>query len=540
MPIFRKSFFCILFVSGVLIFSSPAQANNLTITNVSLETRDQGANTAIVEFDIDWENSWRDTENWDAAWVFFKVSKSGGNWVHGKMDASGTNPSDTSYGSGTSLTRYVPSDRAGALLYRSGTGTGDISNNNVRLKLDYGEAPVSAGDDDLIEVLVYGIEMVYIPTATYVLGFGGGEYGQSSYGPFVDACTSGDVDPVTITSSRPYVSSDSDGDGDCGDIGWHDWYGGSRPSSDTAVNANFPWGYYEYYLMKYELSQGQYRDFLNSLPSAYYSNRVASTTNNYYAMTNTTSPSHRNTIKYKSTGGPFVCDLDDDNTGDEANDGEWIAMNFVSVLDCWAFADWAGMRPATEMEYEKACRGSGTSYVVEEPAHESISWSRAKTPINSSGTNTETPSTMPYLINYDGYGSTTDGPLRVGFASTSSTSRTAAVAGYYGNMELSGNVYELYVGLGRSYAYVTYTGSHGDGILTSGSCQPGNATNSDWPLYNNTNCGCDGATKYGGFAARGGSFDGTYHEVLLEDRYRGDYTTETRVFENGCRFARDP
>ncbi len=43
------------------------------------------------------------------------------------------------------------------------------------------------------------------------------------------------------------------------------------------------------------------------------------------------------------------------------NDGQWIACDYLSWMDLCAYADWAGLRPMTELELEKACRGGGVS-----------------------------------------------------------------------------------------------------------------------------------------------------------------------------------
>ena len=98
-------------------------ANNISISNVSIEDRDSNLNTAIVEFDISWDNSWRSAENHDAAWVVLKVTKSG-QVYHGYMKNSGLNPADTSPGSNKDLEIYVPTDLTGAFIRRKSTGTG--------------------------------------------------------------------------------------------------------------------------------------------------------------------------------------------------------------------------------------------------------------------------------------------------------------------------------------------------------------------------------------------------------------------------------
>ena len=60
------------------------------------------------------------------------------------------------------------------------------------------------------------------------------------------------------------------------------------------------------------------------------------------------------------------------------------------------------------------------------------------------------------------------------------TNRTTSGAGFYGAMELSGNLHDMIVTLGKSQGR-QFLGTHGDGNLTTISGYEGNATNIDWP-----------------------------------------------------------
>ena len=74
------------------------------------------------------------------------------------------------------------------------------------------------------------------------------------------------------------------------------------------------------------------------------------------------------------------------------------------------------------------------------------------------------------------------GPLRVGIHGVASGGdRVAAGAGYYGAMELSGNVAEQVVTLGHPQGRA-FQGTHGDGRLTAS----GIATNADWHAHAGT------------------------------------------------------
>lgn len=486
----------------------PLWANNLSITNVSLESRTASCDRVTVQFDIDWSNSWSDSTNRDGVWVFFKVCKNScSEWVHGKMKTSGTDPADTSGGSsGTDLTVEVPTDLAGAFLYRSSTGTGAVSTDNVELALDFAASPLSASATDDIQVRVFGVEMVYVPTHSFYLG--AEEDLSSSYHFFFNAGDSSDPrSTISIGSGTIYISEKSDGNGTWGDIAWdEDSDCGSLPSSRTALGANFPTGYDAFWVMKYEVSQALYRDFLNTLTTAAQANRVDDTThNNFYTMYDRATIQYRNIIKYKSSGTPFVCDLDGDHTGDEADDGEWIAMGYMIYPDCAALADWAGLRPITEMEFEKAALGTASHAAVFASGSDSPT-GRVYEPLSNGGTSSEVPDVQT-SSNKANWFSTSDsfieGPLRVGWAANATTDRGKACATYYGALDFSGNVAEYTVTIGNADGRA-FEGSHGDGVLSTTSSYEGNATNTDWPGIDGTVA--RGVTGAAGSGRRGGGF----------------------------------
>ena len=158
-------------------FSAPAWANNLQIRNVSLEDRDQAASTIVVEFDITWDNSCRNTTNHDAASVILKVvnSSSSPYYCHGNLKLSGRNPKGTSVGSNSDLEIYIPTDKKGAFIRRKSTGSGTATSQNVRLVLEYSntntvDSTCTLSATSTIQVKVVGVEMVFIPTGEFDAG----------------------------------------------------------------------------------------------------------------------------------------------------------------------------------------------------------------------------------------------------------------------------------------------------------------------------------------------------------------------------------
>jgi hypothetical protein len=99
----------------------------------------------------------------------------------------------------------------------------------------------------------------------------------------------------------------------------------------TVENTNYPTGYYPFYIFKYEMSEQQYADFLNCLTPTQRANlgvagsTITQTAEQYYAS----APNQ-------------VC----------------AGANADRVL---AYADWAGLRPMSYLEYQKALNGPKAS-----------------------------------------------------------------------------------------------------------------------------------------------------------------------------------
>jgi formylglycine-generating enzyme required for sulfatase activity len=529
--------------------STEALATNVSISNVEIVERDSAADTTKIEFDVEWENAWNDSINHDALWVFFKYSLDFSNtyptWNHATLKSSGTNPSGFSSGSTTSsftsIDLIVPNDKKGLFIKPATSGSGSVDFNDIQVVWDYGQDGVSdaqAIDATDTEVKVFAFEMVYVASGGFYLGDGSsGSREEFEY----DANL-----PGAITGQQTLVFDDS------GETTPNVWYYNTDDNLNDDANGatftvsdSFPQGYNGFYLMKYELSQGQYRDFLNTLTQAEQSTRVQSTLTdendaNTYVMIaeGTTIVSNRQTIKAGTNptdGNPYTfgCDLDDDDTVDELDDGEWIAMNYVHWMDLAAVADWAALRPYTELEYEKAARGP--TYPVDgEHAGGTTSRTDADTIINAGANSEVVFETGEGLINFDNDG--VIGPIRSGFAATASTVRDTATGGFYGALDLSGNLWEMTVTIG-SDAGRSFGGSHGDGVLVATSSFEGNATNIDWPGILNT-APQRGVSQAGGSGQRGGAYDETSVELIVSTRNQAASEPATRAADLGIRLAR--
>jgi formylglycine-generating enzyme required for sulfatase activity len=473
--------------------SVPSHANNITVSAPQLVNNNSIEGYVNVRFNLSWENSWRTSSppsNWDAAWIFIKYKDASGVWHHACLGSE----TDHVPGIGTSaslvnglLTPGAPYDAAnnwgvGVFVYRSGDGSGAFSSDGVELRWNYSQNSITYGE--ITTVKVCAIEMVWIPEGAFYVGSGGTETVH-----FKDGNT-----------NNPFLVSSEDALNMSSTIG-HLW---ATSAIETAtLPLAFPKGYSGFYMMKDLVSQGQYVDFLNCLTRVQQNNRTAADLSagityvaHRYVMADSVNSSIRQFICCDSVIDgyspiTFYCDANGNGIGNEDDDGQWVACNFLSWSDQAAYLDWCGLRPMTELEYEKAGRGTAM------PVPNEFAWgTTSSTPIwgnlSNAGMIDETGPGNVVSFDYDLYnvGNTSVwGPARVGITATPGNTRTESGAGYYGVLDLTGNlgnrVISVSIAPGRAF-----TGVLGNGTLSPG----GNADVENWPTVE-------------GFCYRGGDYD---------------------------------
>lgn len=493
-------------------FVNLGMGSGLSITNAALMGQNPAEHYIMIQFDVAWENSWRldfGPSNWDAAWVFIKYKSMGSNWKHVQLSAD---PAHHVAPAGATVN--VPADGVGAYIYRAAAGSGANNFTSVQLRWYYNAAGLP--DDADIDIKVLGIEMVYIPQAAFYAG----DYNSSAY-CFKQGSI--DNDPWYISSEDPINCTNAVENGYYYQSGGN---GGELPSGSTfTIPTAYPKGYNAFYMMKYELSQEQYRDFLNLLTREQQQRRVAediSGTNvaHVYVLTQSSSQSMYNSIRCDASipaTGPvtFYCEATNDGVYNAINDNQTSGLGSLGYTDLAAYADWAGLRPLTELEFEKASRGTRVPIAGE------FVW--GNTSIKSDGEYSITSSLSPNSSITNGTIGVATGNanysltftqiypiLRPGIFAYSSPNHTRQETGasYYGVMELSGNVAEIMVSVGRVTGY-TFTGLNGNGSLN----ELGQADVDYWPGLNGNNMqpnqvygGSIGVTTQPGVGTRGGSY----------------------------------
>jgi formylglycine-generating enzyme required for sulfatase activity len=503
----------VLWFCTVVIFFSfhLAWASDIRVENIRTDFRETFCD---VEFDLSWNNSWRTSSrpaNWDAAWVFLKYrhmdqsGKAQGNWRHATLSTIPGNH-HVKHDSNVPAVFSPSEDGKGVFIYRSLEGKGPIRWQGVRLRWETTSDRLPLGSS--AEIKVFSVEMVYVPEGAFLAGDGVSP-GRIHAG--------GDPkSPYRVTQDPPRLVNEPGGlwaDGTpsklpSGASGPSPW---DNPSGTLSIS--FPTGHKAFYVMKYEISQGFSAEYLNSLSKQQAQARFP--TSQEIAGSPACPPPCRYTITVDANGVYSAA------APTRAN----IWMNWEDSI---AFADWAGLRPMSELEFEKACRGSGQPAVPGEYA-----WGTTKIVsltgfdgIDGSGTEKAIPpeanTSFQRII---------QGPIRIGLFEGKPT-RELSGASYYGAMDLSGNVVEMAVTVGNASGR-RFTGDHGDGELT----EQGNANVSSWPR------GVPSDPRMAqipnaGFGYRGGDFWNPELDLRVSARNVATFAGARRLFGLGFRAVR--
>jgi formylglycine-generating enzyme required for sulfatase activity len=493
----------------------PGRTSDVLIENVAVEPSAGAGQSARIVFDIAWDASFRDEINHDGVWLFAKVREPGEPWRHALLSSE---PSAHRIGAnnGVLATIEPAADGLGAFLYRTDDGFSAIDWDGVSLAADAAATVLTPQ----AEVEVVALPMVYVPEGPYLLGDG-----TSVAALFAGQFSAG-------TSSAPFGVDDEGaivlGGGGEGSLGNHDRRVPSATPqqywddfSDTAqqdLPAAFPEGFAAFWVMRHELSQGDYARFLSMLDTAQQMTRNP-------ALSIPAGEAHRYAIAPQA---PYAVRPYN------------RAANWLSWMDLAAYADWSGLRPMTELEYEKASRGDRV------PDAGEFAWGPEAPPagkynLQDAGTPQELVTNQAAGANvaFDGtigLASSIAGPLRVGAFQPLATSRLGFGGSYYRITELSGNVAEMVVTVGRSTGR-RYRGVDGDGALSSA----GNAGGPEvefWPGARRAAAGGYEVLNADGSGTRGGDWASDARALRVSDREQVNKPADHRDMRWGGRLVR--
>jgi len=314
------------------------------------------------------------------------------------------------------------------------------------------------------------------------------------------------------------------------------------------IPSAYPKGTPGFYIMKHELSQGFYRDFLNTLTRLQQNNRFSAHSLGSFStgIGESTQPVGRQSIRVvEDPGGQlprvYACDLLPSTQlpagVDQAQDGVSTACAYLSWADGAAFADWAGLRPFTEPEFEKSSRGNLP------PRVGAFAWGAARAEL--AGGLSYAGSDLERVVSGNVHASDSlriGGAVRVGATARPASGTVGSGVAPTGVYDLSGNVWEQVVSWSNQ-AGRSYTGLHGDGRLNiRGEADvdywPGlgglTQTDSSLGLYT----GGIGVTSAAGAGMRGGGWKSPIPEIRTSDRSRAATGAFLRYPDVGFRAAR--
>lgn len=285
---------------------------------------------------------------------------------------------------------------------------------------------------------------------------------------------------------------------------------------ETVLGSTYPNGYRAFYAMKYEMSQEQYSSFLQLLPPAAQQSRtIGSGLKNLPMGAYVFGSSHdevnaRNAIAISTWNNDdtrdtasFACDMNKTDPMGMDGDGLPLGCNYLTPEDMLAYASWVGLRPLTELEYEKMSRAPFPTVTLAG----SCAWGNRKVVIPG-GLNNPGKSDEYFETGNVNFRNVLDGPARVGIFANGTSKRESAGASFWGILDLSGNLSELYYN--ANSAGRTYNGTlHGNGELPAS----GVANVSGW------------VTNPQAFGMRGGNFCSTS---------AGDLATSMRMYARGA------
>ena len=482
-------------VIAFVFMTSTSIANNLIIGTPSI-------NGSTITFSIAWNNSWKVTtgpSNWDAVWVFIKRQACDQNnqnpWLHGVLASSGHSTTSSQLGID------LASDNMGVFIKRSEIGIGNITQTNVTLTL------ASAIGADNIKII--GVEMVYVPQGQFYIGDG-----HPSAGDNVNFTDGNTFDPKLITAAIQAAG-----------IGASSTYSRANSGSTVALPSTFPLGYNSFYCMKYEITAELYVSFLNTLtynqqlrlmrnanatpPESAVGTLINNTYNGYRIEIVT--PGAATTELRPAV---FGNDATDNNSFNQSDDGLALPVG-LGTRQFLSFLDWAALRPMTEFEFEKACRGTQYPVIGEYAWGTTDHTNFSNYSISNRFTSTE-------VLSGAGLGMgnvSTNINYRVGIAATATSNRVKAGATYYGILDMTGGMGERVVGWNGTDYSTFSSANHGNGILNSA----GSSDVTGW--IENT------------IGSRGFSWHNTWNGFSISNRNWNHYGRPSEGTDNGDNWA---
>ena len=360
------------------------------VTNVRIVPGDD--KQATIRFDADWIGSWRNDSNHDAVWIFFKVRPEGSNeWQHVRLAAdppplgsSGAaspssagasrvlNPKGYACEGNSKMDFLVPAGEdgyTGMFVRQAGQSSPcSIMLTNVTAVWDLSKSK-GIGRDTKVQIIAVCLRMVYIGEGPFYLGSGGTEpagwyeysepkkeraatYGITNANARIvvheGVDDSAEFPPYLVKNAGPIPTGKKPG---------RLWARGAEPE-EGEIPATFPNGYRAFYVMKDSINPSDYVTFLNTVPAkvadALYDKEGGYFVGTYYKFEE--GKVNPRVISREGTG-PDYTYVQTMSTHGVVARGWTSGMRWLNWEGGATFAAWAGLRPFTELEFEKYMRG---------------------------------------------------------------------------------------------------------------------------------------------------------------------------------------
>ncbi|MEP1032002.1 SUMF1/EgtB/PvdO family nonheme iron enzyme [Ekhidna sp.] len=430
----------------LLLISSFCLATDVEVTYVE-SVRGLDSEPYAINFTISWKNSWHNERNRDAAWVFFKLDLEDGS-RHQYLKAGSAKMLWKGANAMPDAKIEVAEDGAGLFVFPGTKYRGDITY-HITVERDTTKTNFRTRFERMEAI---AIEMVYIPEGGFTLGDPLKE--ALNFGAFYQSDSNGDFDGLfKITSASQEIPVGPDK----GSLYYQSRNNIYQGDQKGTIPSDFPNGYESFYIMKYEVTQGQYARFLNLI------GKTAATVRVNFGSPN-----------YKKHGGTI-----------ELKDGKYVAAApdrrnvYFHWDDMMAFTDWAALRPYTELEFTKACRGPLRPKSREYP------W-------NTSSIDRMVNRIDPVTQEQVFLNGMTEADL-------TEENREIFGASYYWVMNLAGSMWEKVITVGDEKGR-SFKGVHGDGSIS----YYGYADVEDWP---------EGFREVEGYGYRGGGYYGVKGDI---------------------------
>ena len=437
-------------------------------------------NKGLLRFSLSWKGSWKNDISYDGVYLFAKYKLHDEYGYKSLHIENGANISLN--GANSPVKSFVAETGLGLFVFPSET------QEKTDMSIAEITVPVFAAKESDInnieDIQIFALEMVYVAEGSHYIGDSAN--GISKGGKLKNCLyTYPNKGAYLVSSEAAITFAPEDGKLYCD----FDTADGREENDRFEIPATFPKGFNAFWYMKYSLTQGQFVQFMNCLTREQQQVHCMSDLSTedipkYYAITGTDMPRDRCEVYCSRFGNKLPAPVHFYTAAPNRS------MNATSWADTSAFACFAGLRPMTELEYEKACRGPLPAVAGE------FAWGSTKVGrvfhfdgVDGSGSEKPVPQKPGEICNCN-YGTdiapfevdfkkVPDNPGWIGPVTAGLFENAPAVPGisererigasYYGIMELTGNVWENLVSVGRAEGR-SFLPRHGTGELTSDGC----------------------------------------------------------------------